>query len=233
MNQFSKFWLKSIFFLSLPLWLALSLMLVVKTVQAEELTDAIEKQWKFRVFLDDSEIGYHRVTLNYQQQIKRVNVEADFKVKFLFFTAFRYQHKAEEVWSDSCLTDIKATTNNNGDSLFIRKNNKSANFKLLSHAGEQQLEGCVRSFAYWDVELLKADHLLNTKSGEIEEVKLHKLGDSVLQFEDKNIPAIKYRLSLKDKSIDLWYSANMNWLALQSETEGGYQLSYYSEAIAF
>lgn len=233
MNHFTKFWLKASLFLTLPIWLALSLMLVNKTVQASEAVYDLQKKWQFRVFLDDREIGYHRVTLNSEQQTKRVSVEADFKVKFLFFTAFRYQHTAEEVWSESCLTDIDAKTNNNGDSLYLKKNNEKTGFELITHAGEQALEGCVRSFAYWDVDLLKTGQLLNTQSGEIEAVQLRQLGDSVLEFEGNSIPAIKYRLSLEDKSIDLWYSEDMNWLALQSETEGGYQLSYYSESMAF
>lgn len=232
-NNFCLYWLKSILFISLPVWAGLVAILFVNITHASKTTDQPDQNWQFRVFLDDREIGYHRVNINTRQNIKRVSVEADFKVKFLFFSAFRYQHKTEETWIGSCLSEIQSSTNNNGEDLFIQKISDADEFTIRTHAGEQSLEGCIRSFAYWDPELLKAEWLLNTQSGEIEPVELEALGRSTLEFEDQQIPAFKYRLLLKDKNIDLWYSTDMNWLALQSETEGGYQLSYYPDTVSF
>ena len=233
MNHYFKYWLRTVLFLGLPVWLALSILLFSHPAHSSERNHSEEKQWQFRVFLDDSEIGYHHVTMQPVQDIKRVKVNADFKVKFLFFTAFRYQHQANEVWQGSCLTDLQSTTNNNGEKLFVATTASAEGFRVQSAFGEQLIEGCVRSFAYWDLELLKADHLLNTQSGEVEAVELQALGDNVLEFEGQRFQASKYRLVLKDKNIDLWYSPDSQWLALQSETEGGYQLSYYPDRVAF
>jgi len=232
-NNFYSLLLKQLLFISFPAWFGLSVILLSSVVNAAESTLQPQTSWQFRVFLDEKEIGYHNVSLNTRQQVKQVSVEADFIVKFLFFTAFRYQHQTEETWVGSCLSEIQSSTNNNGENLFIQKISDTTGFTIRTHAGEQSLDGCVRSFAYWDLELLKAERLLNTQSGEMEQVELRDLGKSVLQFEGQNIPAFKYRLLLKDKHIDLWYSTDMDWLALQSETEGGYQLSYYPQTVNF
>jgi hypothetical protein len=223
MNQVHRFLLKGLFLMALPLVMAFSAIVFA----------GAEKQWQFRVFLDDREIGMHTVKVKPYKDLKQVSVDADFKVKFLFFTAFSYQHHTEEVWKGSCLTDIQSTTNNNGEKLFVRKQSGNANFKILTHAGEQNLQGCVRSFAYWDLALLKADKLLNTQTGEYESVEVIEMGNSSLDIDGEKVEAVQYRLSMEDKSVDLWYSQDRQWLALKSETEDGYQISYYPETRVF
>lgn len=186
-----------------------------------------EKQWQFRVFLDDKEIGYHKVRLIPEDDKRRVSVEAKFDVKFFFVTAYSYDHQTEEVWEGACLADINSYTDDNGEELFVRKHGDGEDFTLVTHDGEQQLQGCVRSFAYWDPELLKAQRLLNTQTGEYQDVEVIELGQSSLEIEGRQVQAVQYRLVIEDRSIDLWYTPDMNWLALQSMTDGGYRLSYY------
>jgi hypothetical protein len=223
MTHFYRYYVKALLFMALPLLLAFSALAFAST----------EKEWNFRVFLDDREIGTHRVKMTPYEDLKQVSVNADFKVKFLFITAFSYQHHTEEVWQGSCLTDIQSTTNNNGENLFVRKLPSTANFKLVTHQGEQELQGCVRSFAYWDPDLLKADKLLNTQTGEYETVEVIELGKSTIDIDGKPLEALHYRIAMQDKSVDLWYTYDKQWLALKSETEDGYQISYYPKTVAF
>lgn len=186
-----------------------------------------EKQWQFRVYLDDKEIGYHRVRMIAGEDSRRVSVEARFDVKFLFVTAYSYDHQTEEVWKDACLADIQSRTDDNGEQLFVRRQAQGKDFTVETHGGQKQLQGCVRSFAYWDVELLKASRLLNTQTGEYQGVEIVELGVNPIEIEGRQVEAIQYRLLVDGRNIDLWYTPDMNWLALQSITEGGYRLSYY------
>lgn len=193
----------------------------------------IERQWQFKVFLDDREIGYHKVSLIPEEEGRRVSVEARFKVKFLFITAYRYEHKTEELWEGSCLTDIQSRTDDNGKKLFVRASSASNDFELVTHDGMQQLDGCVRSFAYWAPELLKTQRLLNTQTGEYQEVEVLELGDNPIEIEGEMVDARQYRLLIEDFSIDLWYTPDMDWLALQSITEGGHRLRYLPTSRVF
>lgn len=194
-------------------------------------TYAKEKHMQFRVFLDNNEIGTHKVSVIPQSDYKKVKVSADFDVKFLFFSVFNYQHETEELWKDSCLVDIDSKTNNNGENLFIKKVENDGSFKIITHDGKQEIDGCVRSFAYWDPSLLKTQKLLNTQTGEYESVELVNKGRDTIEFEERNIDAYKYRLHVGPKWIDLWYNDDMQWLALKSELENGYTLSYYAKAL--
>ncbi len=192
-----------------------------------------EKNWKFKVFLDDREIGTHQVRVIPYQDLRQVTVDANFKVKFLFFTAYQYQHHTEEVWKGDCLQNIDATTDDNGEKLFIRKVSNENDFVVETHAGRQKLGSCVRSFAYWDPELLKADHLLNTQTGEYEPVEIVDMGQNKIEINQTLVDSHYYRLTAGDKIVDLWYTPDMNWLALKSTTDDGYMISYYPETMVF
>lgn len=185
-----------------------------------------ERQWQFRVFLDDREIGYHRVRMTPEADGRRVSVEANFKVKVLFITAYRYEHQTEELWKGSCLANIDSRTDDNGKELYIQSQAGTSALMVETHDGAQELEGCIRSFAYWDPELLKTNRLLNTQTGEYQAVEVVELGESPIEIDGELVEALQYRILIEDSSIDLWYTPEMDWLALQSITDGGYRIRY-------
>jgi len=189
------------------------------------------QEWQFRVYLDDEEIGYHKVRLTGGADGTRVSVEADLDVKFLLFTAYRYRHQTEEIWRGSCIADIQSQTDDNGERLFVRSEPDGDGLVLSTHAGERELSGCIRSFAYWNPELLDASRLLNTQTGEYEEVDIQNLGHGSFEIRERKIEAVQYRLTAGGYRIDLWYTPEMDWLALRSETKDGYQITYVRDRL--
>lgn len=190
-------------------------------------TAGTEKSWDFRVFLDDKEIGFHKVSLSSKADEISVLVDARFDVRFLFFNAYHYEHTTEETWKGTCLTNLSSDTDDNGKKLFIRAQPASNGVQLETHEGQRKIEGCVRSFAYWDPELLSAKRLLNTQTGEYQPVTIDFLGESPIEIDEVKYEAFKYRLMVENKYIDLWYTPEMDWLALQTTVRGGRQLSYF------
>ena len=74
---------------------------------------------------------------------------------------------------------------------------------------------------------------MNTQTGDYEAVEILDLGKDRFEVDGQQVDALKYRLVVGEKVVDLWYTDNMNWLALQSTLDSGYRLSYYPEVIAF
>ena len=89
----------------------------------------------------------------------------------------------------------------------------------------------VRTFAYWDVDLLSSQRLLNTQTGEYEPVSVTDMGTGRLSVDDEQIEARHFRLVAEDMTIDLWYTKDMHWLALESVTESGAVLRYLPEKL--
>lgn len=188
--------------------------------------DAADKSWKFRVLLDDTPIGYHQVNIDRENNRKTVHTQASFDVRFLFIPVYTYNHETRESWEDGCLVNINSTTDDNGDNFFISSTEKNSALTIETREGKTSIDGCVRTFAYWDPELLKSGRLLNTQTGEYQTVSIEDLGTGKLAIDDQALQARHFRLSVEGMTIDLWYTMDLHWLALESTTESGAVLRY-------
>lgn len=188
---------------------------------------ASTQSWRFAVYLDEREIGQHRFSLAPRTDGTHVAIDAQFRVKFLFINAYEYTHQNYEVWRNECLHSINAQTDDNGDTQFVQGSRSGEMLRLLTHAGEQQLQGCVRTFAYWDPAILDSTHLLNAQTGELLPVSVESLGTVVIQVRDKQLLANHYRLVTEKFSIELWYAADSReWVSLRTTLADGNTLHY-------
>lgn len=203
------------------------------TEQSENIQLSTDQEsWKFRVLLNDTPIGFHHVNISDNGMKRSVHTTASFDVRFLLIPVYNYEHETRETWQGDCLASIESTTDDNGDDYFINGSRESEAINLITQDGTVQLNGCVRTFAYWDVNLLKAERLLNTQTGEYQIVEIKDLGIGELLIDESSVQARHFRLVCEDRTIDLWYGKNMRWLALESETESGDLLRYLPEESA-
>ena len=184
------------------------------------------RRWDFRVYLDNSEIGYHRFELVGEQGRQRVTTEAEFRVRFLFLTAYRYEHSNEETWEDNCLREIDSQTDDNGRQFAVRGLHQDDRFALLSARESLQVPGCVKTFAYWNPAILEEDQLMNSQTGELLPVTVEKVARERLDVRGEPVSAVRYRLLARNLELDLWYSDDDEWLALESTLKGGRKLRY-------
>ncbi len=193
--------------------------------------DSSMQSWKFRVWLDDTPIGYHQVSINNDSNRKTVQTVAKFDVRFLFIPVYSYNHETRELWENGCLVNISSKTDDNGDDYFINSNQQEKQLALETQDGATKLDGCVRTFAYWDIDLLKGERLLNTQTGEYQAVTMTDMGTGKLSIDEDQIEARHFRLVIENMTIDLWYTKEMRWLALESVTESGALLRYLPEKL--
>ena len=65
------------------------------------------QQWRFRVYLDDREIGYHSFRVEQVGDYERVEIEASFDIRILFFNA--YQEPTPESRKNKGINHISST----------------------------------------------------------------------------------------------------------------------------
>lgn len=182
--------------------------------------------WRFKVLLDGKPIGEHSFTVRGNAQQLQASSEARFDVKFLGFTAYTYQHSNTERWQNHCLAQMDAKTNDNGKQLTVQAAKGQQALAVKTNDAEQEVAGCLKSFAYWHLPYLKTPRLLNSQTGEVMQVQLQKVGNESLEINGEAVPAQRYRLSGKDLQIDLWYSSANRWIGLESLTKEGRRIRY-------
>ena len=195
-------------------------------------TEAPAKAWEFDVALDGKPIGSHTFELQEDGSKQVLTTEARFDVKFLFVTAFRYRHENTEIWNNGCLSSIDASTNSNGDLLAVQGNAGDGKFDVTSDQGTSSLPACVQTFAYWNPDILNARRLLNSQTGEYEDVEAVYEGPDRIDVAGSKVDAFRYRLSARAGDIVLWYSTDeTTWLGLQAPAKGGRTITYTAVAI--
>jgi hypothetical protein len=185
-----------------------------------------EQAWRFRVYLDDKEIGYHEFRVREQDGVRRLETEASFEYKLLFLTLYEYEHENTEIWKGDCLAEIQSRTDANGDPYEIRGTLAEDSFMLESSDGSAELPRCVMSFAYWNPAFLEQDRLLNSQNGEFVDIEVGAPERVDLEVRGTVLPALRYRIEGEDLGIELYYSESQEWLALEADAAGGRKLRY-------
>lgn len=187
---------------------------------------AAGQEWRFQVYLDDKEIGYHDFILQEHDDQRMLQSEANFEYRLMFVKLFGYEHENTETWVGDCLTGIESTTDANGKPFQVTGSLQGDRFVLSGTAGDAELPSCSMSFAYWNPVFLQADRLINAQNGEVLDIEVSE--PELVELEVRGVmqPAYRYELGAGELKIDLWYSENHEWLALETEARGGRRLRY-------
>lgn len=199
-------------------YLLLMLVLYAHTAHARE--------WAFDVYLDHKQIGSHTFRLDSNGSERDLISSAKFRVKLLFIEAYSYSHTALEKWDGDCLISLEAQTLENEDETAVHGERTSSGFQLSGPKGALALPGCVMTFAYWNPKMLEQKRLINPQTGVFQAVTIRRIGSETLRLGQGATQAHRYKLTGDKLDIDLWYSPNMQWLALQSTTPEGYLIRY-------
>ena len=183
-------------------------------------------EWNFSVFLDEKPIGEHRFSVAGPGDARKVLSEASFNVKLLGLTVYRYRHRAVENWRGDCLGELSATTNDDGKASRVRAEADGDGLAVVTDAGTEALKGCVMSFAYWNPAIQRQARLLNAQTGRSESVQVRLAGDGTVEVRGRQVAARRWRIEGRAQPIDIWYSAQGEWLGLDSTVDGGRRLAY-------
>ena len=180
-------------------------------------------EYLFDVSYNDRPIGSHRFTVIREGEQEQVRSEADFEVKVLFMSVFRYRHVANERSASGCLTNLESETDDNGTPFAVGIESMGEALRVTQRqpkAEETTLPvACATTFSYWDLERLQRAALVNAQNGKLTPTRLTDLGATSLDGEE----ARHYRLEPAGMDpITLWYGDDdQRWLALETRRGDG------------
>ena len=189
-------------------------------------SSGIDRNWQFKVYLDGDEIGFHNFSIVHSDEQHEVYSRAQFDVKFFFINAYSYRHNNVERWNGQCLDSINAITDDNGELYKVSGNVVDDAFIINTEKSNNEYSPCIKTFAYWDLDFLNESNLLNSQTGEMIEVSSEFIGNDTIRHMGEDVNARHYRLRGDNLQIDLWYSYDDHWLALESLTENGRVVRY-------
>ena len=125
-----------------------------------------------------------------------------------------------------CVAEISSTTDANGQQFAVEGRRSEGGFAVSGAEGLVEVPGCVKTFAYWNPEILEEPKLMNSQTGEILPVTVEPVSTEWLTVRGESTEARRYKLTAKNMELDIWYSNDNRWLALESTVKGGRKLRY-------
>ena len=203
---------------------ALSLLAIATVAHA---ADAGTRVYAFKAFLDGKAIGEHRFTVVTEGATRRVNSDADFVVKFLGFSAYRYRHHAQEQWSGDCLAGLVASTDDDGKPASVKLTKTGDANEIATEGGNSSVSGCLMTYAYWNPAMRTQRRLLNPQTGKVDTVRIERVADGDVTVGGKPVHAIDWRVTGGEAPVDVWISDQGEWVGLDSMvSKGRHKLSY-------
>ncbi len=178
-----------------------------------------EQHWNFKVLINEREVGSHKFVVVEQGELVSVSSTMALDFKVFLVKRVTYQHQANEIWRGSCLTDVSSQTERQSKKQWLQASAVASGLSVQNEQGVETIEGCVRSFAYWNPDLLRGEQLLNVETGEYMPVVI----SSRVAPEDGTT---HMTIAARKSDIHLQYSAAGDWLSLQTKLKTGAVLKY-------
>ena len=141
-------------------------------------------------------------------------MEIDIKiaVKFLGFTAYRYELQNREVWQDGRILTIDSTVNDDGEAAFCRVRRQGDGLMIEGSGYSGPAPADAATTSYWSSDFLKRSVWISTQSGQPLSVTTADQGTEVIETGAGPLACRRWRIS-GDMDLELWYDLAGDWAA--------------------
>ena len=189
-------------------------------------------------------IGHHILTFQKNGTQLKVSTAIDLAVKFMGVTAYRYTHRAEEVWSGDTFQGLSAQTDDNGKKYAIRIQRDGAALAVERNARRDALspatfdrglqwDDAVRTTlppqllpsTHWNIRQVRQSALVNTQTGTEGRVQVAVLGRETIRTANASSEATRYRYT-GDLVMDQWFDDAGRWVKTSFTASDGSTIEY-------
>ena len=179
----------------------------------------------FVAYRNGEPIGRHTVTFDRDGNELRVSTSIDLAVRFMGFTAYRYTHRAQEVWSGGALVSLASTTDDNGTKHNVTAI-RAANDITVTHDGKTTvLSSRTLPSSHWNIEQVRQSMLLNTQKGTEAKVNISQGPRENVKTSSGFVPATRYSYT-GDVVMNQWFDDRGRWVKTSFKASDGSTIEY-------
>lgn len=184
-------------------------------------------------------IGTHQIAFQEDAGRRVVTTTIDFAVRMLGIVAYRYHHRAREIWSDDEFLGIATETDDNGEkyavkaqkepgALIVQRREPQSFFKTSGGDAAMQQPWLRETHpsnllpsTHWNIAQTRQHALLNTQTGKITHVAVREVGRETVRTATEAPPATHFSYG-GDITMDQWFDDQGRWVkaTFKAATDG-------------
>ena len=157
-------------------------------------------------------IGKHTVSFKNTNDIFYVNSQTKLRVKFLFFTAYRFSYEVTETWNGQQLVAVEGSTNDGGDKTHVNQYFDTDNTPVPTN--------------HWNPYVLKQTKVFNTITGNMNSVTITAGDWEEVSTGTGMRYAQRYDYSGDLQNVSSWYDTQNRWVGLKFLGGDGSEIIY-------
>ncbi len=176
---------------------------------------------RFHTLYQGSPVGEHRVKFQTHGDRLTVTTHIDILIKVLFFTAFKFTHKAIEIWRAGRLESVDSTTDDNGTQLTVAGVAASDGFRIIGLDGPfMAAPQLLTTNTLWDRRLLLESRMIDVQYGGEVGLVVKPLGREQVATPRGLVSAHRYQIITPNYAGSLFFDGEGRWVKGLMEREG-------------
>lgn len=207
------------------LLLFLCLILPVHTGASADRATAYGSSLSFTAYRNGEAIGRHELTFARDGSRLAVTTRIKLDVKFMGFTAYRYDHTAREIWENERLLSLSARTDDNGKRYDVRAERTPAGLTVRANDRVETLSGELLPSSHWNLAQVSQSALLNTQTGQEARVRIKLIGREQVRTSSSIVHGSRYNYQ-GDVEMDHWFDDLGRWVKTAFTASDGSRVDY-------
>ena len=179
----------------------------------------------FEVWREGTRVGEHVVNFRPDGDELLVDSRFELEIRFLVFSAYKFEYRSSAQWRDGELLSLKAITDDDGQ-VFETRVEKDGEFLLVQNEKDRERVP-LGTFPtnHWHAGVLQRGLVINTITGEANDVRIDRQGVEFVQTANGKIPASRYVYS-GDLETEVWYDDRGRWVKMRFRAKDGSIIDY-------
>ncbi|MTI08888.1 DUF6134 family protein [Curvivirga aplysinae] len=206
------------------IWI-MTFFLLYKTALANPLQLYPETHW-FEIYRNGSLVGKHETQFETKEQKLAVSSKMQLDVKFLGITFYHFDYLAKEIWENDELQSLRVTVNDDGKTTMISADKSDRGLYVETGENTYTYPTTLITTNHWLANVVKNKSVLNTLTGNVNNVQIEDLGWEEVVISDGEIRARRYDYTGDLEDTSVWYDEEGRWVKLSFKARDGSKIEY-------
>ena len=190
-----------------------------------EATSETGADLRFEVLRNGKPVGHHHVWLAELGDETRVDVRFEISVPILIIASYDYLYESSARWEGDRLMSLEAKTDDDGDVSIVKVSQVDGVTRIIGPDGELDVPGALFPTNHWNVGVLSEIRVLNTITGDVDQVTISEIGRETVATERGEIQATRYAYD-GDLRTEVLYDIEDRWVGMTFEAADGSTIDY-------